>query len=119
MIIFDISLDFSLISPIDVIISSIHLLPKPTCDADWSDTSHARLALSAHFLIPSDISLIVEANSSTELACSVAPCERACAPAATCSEALATCSADKFISEKSPLKSPFAILVNVLSIRSM
>ena len=85
----------------------------------------------------------MEANSSTELACSVAPCERACAPAATCSEALATCSADKFISEKSPLKefiilskdilidlkspinswsistlkSPFAILVNVLSIR--
>ena len=47
-------------------------------------------ALSAFCLTLSEISLIVAASCSTELACSVAPWESDCAPLDTCSEPLAT-----------------------------
>ena len=56
-----------------------------------------------------EMSVMVAASSSTELACSVAPCAKDWAPLDTCALALDTCAAEPLIWRIAPLSSNFRV----------
>ena len=91
LIIFPISFEQLVISSIACIIWCIFSLLTFISVLMLPAFSLAFCALSAFCFILLEISLMVEASSCTELACSVAPWESAWEPLATCWEPLATC----------------------------
>ena len=97
LMIFPISLERSLISPMADSISCILRLLSAASFPTSLARSLAFCALSAFCFTWEDISLTVAASSSMEEACSVAPWDRAWAPSDTCSLPLATWSEDWLI----------------------
>ena len=99
LIMFLVSAEEFLISSIALMRFSIFAEVSPS----FSAASFVHLLASSASLefscIISDTTLMVAASSSTEEACSVAPCDSACAPEETCSEPAATWSAAVLISD--------------------
>jgi len=98
LIIFPISLEELLISSMACIMSCIWRLLSVIRRPISTAFSLALRAFSAFRLIRDAISFTVAATSSMELACSVEPCDKDCAPMDTCSEPEDTCSAASLIS---------------------
>ena len=80
----------------------------PACPTNWPASS----AAAAVFLALEEISLMVAASSSTELACSMEPWLRVCAPMETCPLAEDTWPAEALICLMVLLSSTFSVRID-------